>query len=108
MTLLETVLALAILGVISASFLSGLASTSAARATADERASGKILAETIMEDIKNQPYESYYTPAIPAEFPGYTANVTVEENNYIQSINITIQHRDHNVLQLQSYKVNRE
>jgi prepilin-type N-terminal cleavage/methylation domain-containing protein len=107
-SLLETILALAILGAISASFMSGLASTSKARVVADERAAGKILAETLMEDIKSQPYEAYYTPAIPGEFPGYTATVSVQENNYIQSINITIQHRDHDVLMLQSYKVNRE
>lgn len=108
MTLLETILALAIMGIISASFLSGVAATSTARVTADERASGKILAETIMEDIKKQPYDPSYNATIPGEFAGYTAEVAVEENNNIQSINITIQRRNHEVLTLQSYKVNRQ
>jgi prepilin-type N-terminal cleavage/methylation domain-containing protein len=108
LTLLETILALAILGIISASFLSGLATTSTARVTADERASGKILAETLMEDIKKQPYDPSYTTVIPPEFIGYTSNISVAENNNIQSINITIMSRGHDVLTLQSYKVNRQ
>jgi len=107
-SLLETILALAILGIISASFMSGLATTSTARVKADERASGKILAETLMENIKKQPYSSSYNTTVPAEFLGYSANVSVEENNNIQDINITIQSRNREVLTLQSYKVNRQ
>jgi len=107
-SLLETILALAILGVISAAFMSGLAATSTARVTADERASGKILAETIMEDIKKQPYDPSYNVTIPDQFTGYTSDISIEENNNIQSINVTIKHRNHDVLILQSYKVNRQ
>ena len=108
MTLLETILALAILGIISASFMSGLAATSTARVTADERASGKILAESLMEDIKKQPYDYSYNATVPAEFAGYSAAISVGENNNIQSINITIQRRGREVLTLESYKVNRQ
>jgi prepilin-type N-terminal cleavage/methylation domain-containing protein len=108
MTLLETILALAILGIISASFLGGLATTSTARVTADERASGKILAETIMEDIKKQPYDPSYNATIPSGFAGYSANVSVEENNNIQDITISIQRRSREILTLQCYKVNRQ
>jgi prepilin-type N-terminal cleavage/methylation domain-containing protein len=107
-SLLETILALAILGIISAAFMSGLAATSTARVTADERASGKILAETIMEDIKKQAYDPSYNVTIPDQFAGYTSDISVEENNNIQSINVTIRHRNHDVLILQSYKVNRQ
>ena len=107
-SLLETILALAILGIISASFMSGLAATSTARVTADERASGKILAETLMEDIKKQPYDYSYNATVPAEFAGYSAAISVGENNNIQSINITIQRRGREVLTLESYKVNRQ
>jgi prepilin-type N-terminal cleavage/methylation domain-containing protein len=108
MTLLETILALAILGIISTCFLGGLAITSSARVTADERASGKILAETLMEDIKKLPYDPTYDPVVPHEFAGYSASVSVGENNNIQSINVTIQRRGREILTLQSYKVNRE
>jgi prepilin-type N-terminal cleavage/methylation domain-containing protein len=108
MTLLETILALAILGIISASFLGGLAMTSTARLTADERASGKILAESIMEGIKKELYATSYNITIPSEFAGYAANVTVVENNNIQDITISVQHRSREVLTLESYKVNRQ
>ena len=108
MTLLETILALAILGIISAAFLSGVAATSAARVTADEKASGKILAETIMEDIKKQPYDPSYNVTIPDDFGGYSVNITVLENNNIQDITVGIRHHGRDVLTLQSYKVNRQ
>ncbi len=108
MTLIETMLALAILGIISAAFLSATAATSTSRVTADERASGKILAETIIEDIKKQPYEPSYNVTIPSDFAGYSALISVEENNNIQAINVTIERRSREILTLQSYKVNRD
>jgi prepilin-type N-terminal cleavage/methylation domain-containing protein len=107
-TLLETILALAILGIISASFLSGVAMTSSARVTADECASGKILAESLMEGIKKEPYLPYYSVTVPSDFPGYTANVSVVENNNIQDITVRIERRSREVFTLESYKVNRQ
>jgi prepilin-type N-terminal cleavage/methylation domain-containing protein len=108
-SLIETIVAVAILGIISAAFLGALATTSSARATNDERTSAKILAETILENIKTENYTASYTPAIPAEFPGYTATVstTNERNGNIQKIVITIHHHRHDVLSLESYKVDR-
>ena len=53
-SLMETIVALALLGIISVAFLNGLATTSTARVTADERASAKILAENLMENLKKQ------------------------------------------------------
>jgi type II secretory pathway pseudopilin PulG len=107
-TLLETILALAILGVISASFLGATATTSTARVTADERASGKILAESLMEGIKKDLYATSYNITVPADFAGYSANVTVVENNNIQDISIRIERRNREVYTLESYKVNRQ
>jgi type II secretory pathway pseudopilin PulG len=107
-SLLETILALAIMGIISASFLGGTATTSTARVTADERASGKILAESLMEGIKKELYATSYNITIPSEFAGYTANVSAVENNNIQDITICVQHRNREVLKLESYKVNRQ
>jgi Tfp pilus assembly protein PilV len=109
--LLETIVALAILGIICVSFLNGLATTSTARATADERVSAKILAESIMEDIKKQAYASSYsiTPDKYDEYEGYSSNISVAnlKNGNIQMITITIQHHNHDVLTLESYKVKR-
>lgn len=107
-SLLETILALAIMGIISASFLSGVATTSSARVIADERASGKILAESLMESIKKESYATSYNITIPDDFVGYTANVTVVENNNIQDISVRVEHHGHEILTLESYKVNRQ
>ena len=108
-SLIETLVALALLGLISASFLSGLSTTSTARATADERVSAKVLAETIMENVKKQGYASSYTFIIPDEYDGYTATIdaTPERNDSIQMIAVTVHHRSKDVFTLESYKVNR-
>lgn len=109
LSLIETIAAVALLGLIGASFLGGLATTSTARVTADERASAKILAETIMENVKKQVYSTSYSFTIPDEYDGYTATIDAdaERNNNIQKITVTIHHRDNDVITLESYKVNR-
>jgi prepilin-type N-terminal cleavage/methylation domain-containing protein len=108
-TLLEVLVALALLGIISVLFLSGVANSSTARVAADERVSAKILAESLMDNIKKQGYESSYNIAIPSEFAGYTANLTVESmaNGHIQRLSITTRHLNHDVLTLESFKVDR-
>jgi prepilin-type N-terminal cleavage/methylation domain-containing protein len=109
LSLIETAAAVVILGIISVAFLSALATTSTARATNEERTSAKILAESIIENIKTDTYSVEYEPVIPPEFPGYTANVTAtnERNGNIQKITVTITYKDHEVLTLESYKVDR-
>ncbi len=108
-SLIETIVAVVLLGIISASFLGALATTSSARATNEERTAAKILAETIMENIKTENYTISYNATIPDEFPGYaaTVNATTERNGNIQKITVTVQHRNHDVLTLESYKVDR-
>jgi prepilin-type N-terminal cleavage/methylation domain-containing protein len=108
-TLLEVLVALALLGIISVLFLSGVANSSTARVTADERVSAKILAESLVDDLKKQAFESSYNITIPSEFVGYSANLTVESlaNGYIQRLTIVIGHLDRDVLTLESYKVDR-
>jgi len=108
-SLIETIGAVGLLGVIAASFLGGLATTSTARVTADERASAKILAETVMENVKKLGYATSYNVAIPEEYVGYTTtiNATKQRNNNIQLVVVTIHHRDRDVITLESYKVSR-
>ena len=108
--LIETIVALALLGIISVSFLSSLATTSTARAIASERTSAKILAENLMEQVKKQPYASSYDDLLPIEgYPGYTSNITVQsmKNGNIQMLTITISRAGQDVLTLESYKVDR-
>jgi prepilin-type N-terminal cleavage/methylation domain-containing protein len=119
LSLIETIAAVAILGIISVAFLSALATTSTARATNDERTSAKILAESIIENIKTADYAAEYT--VPAsqfnDFPGYSVvpdpadpqviNAITERNGNIQKITVPIYHQGHEVLTLESYKVDR-
>jgi len=107
---IETVVALALLGIIGVAFLSALATTSSTRLIADEHASARILAESHMEFIKKQTYAfSYDSIPIPAEYPGYSAVVTIDNlrNGNIQKITVTIRHHGQDIETLESYKVNR-
>lgn len=107
-TLLETILALALMSIICVSFLSGLATTSSSRALAEERVAAKILAETQMENIKKQAYTDNYTLLSPDGFDGYSTNVTVEDFYYnLQKITVSIYHHDDEVFSLESFKVKR-
>jgi type II secretory pathway pseudopilin PulG len=108
-TLLEILVALALLGIINVLFLGSVGNSSNARVMADERASAKILAENLMDDIKKQVYEPSYSLAIPEEFEGYSANLTVSgmANGSIQKLTIVIEHMNRDVLTLESYKVER-
>ena len=109
-SLIETVVALALLGIIGVAFLSALATTSNTRLIADEHASSRILAESQMENIKKQTYSFSYDPVtIPADYPGYSAVVNVDNlrNGNIQKITVTIRHHDRDIEALESYKVSR-
>jgi prepilin-type N-terminal cleavage/methylation domain-containing protein len=110
-SLIETLVALALLGTIGVSFFNGLVTTSTARVAADEKVSSKILAEILMEDVKKQTYNisGNYTYSIPEEFPGYSANFTVENirNDYLQKLTFVIYHRNDDTFTLESYKSRR-
>jgi len=109
-SLIETVIALALLGIIGLAFLSGLATTSNSRLVVDEHTAARILAESQMENIKKQTYAFAYDPlAIPPEYIGYSAVVDIDNmrNGNIQKITVTVIHHDREIETLESYKVNR-
>jgi type II secretory pathway pseudopilin PulG len=107
-SLVETVVALALMSIISVSFLSGLATTSSSRALAEERVSAKILAEAQMEHIKKQEYTDNYTLLTLDGYDGYSTNLTVEDFYYnLQKITVTIYHHEDEVFSLESFKVKR-
>jgi len=87
MTLLETVVALAILGTIAVTFLSGLVTTSTAAYTTDERATAECLARSQMEWTQNADYTDNATGYSPTSVPGskdyinYSVNITAEPLN---------------------------
>ena len=107
--LIEAMVAMALLGIIGVALLSGTATTSTARITADERSAAKILAETVIEEIKKLDYDSSYDVEVPPEFPGYAVDITVQSlmTNNLQSIMVAVEHRDKVVLTLETYKSNR-
>jgi type II secretory pathway pseudopilin PulG len=109
-SLIETVIALALLGIIGLAFLSGLATTSNSRLVVDEHTAARILAESQMENIKKQTYAFSYDPlVIPPEYVGYSAVVDIDNmrNGNIQKITVTVIHHAREIETLESYKVNR-
>ena len=116
-TLLEAVVALAIVGTIAVTFLSGLAITSKAAFTADERATAESLAQSQMEWTKNSDYVYSATQYSPAPMPSgkdyinYSATIAAEHSHDpddgIQKITVTVRHSDKVVTKLEGYKVDR-
>ena len=109
-SLIETIVALALLAIIGVAFMGALATTSSSRLIADEHASARILAESQMENIKKQAYAISYDPVpITEEYPGYTASIDIESlrNGNIQKITVTVSHHNQEIETLESYKVSR-
>lgn len=119
-TLIGVVIALAVLGVIAVGFLSGLAGASRALFTADERTTANNLAESQMEDVKNQDYDDTNDPpqyALLSDIPdGYDIEVAAvrldpeddgfDDDDGIQKITVAIEHHGREVMILEDYKVN--
>jgi type II secretory pathway pseudopilin PulG len=115
--LLETLVALALLGIIAASFLGGLATASKAAFTADERATAESLARSQVEYVKGLDYVYDAMEYSPAPIPGgedysnYSVTISAEPlhspDEGIQKITVTIKHHDKEVFTLESYKVKR-
>lgn len=122
-SLIETLIALALLGIIAATFLSGL--TTAAKATfiADERATAESLARSQMEYVKSQGYIDYADPEheeygliiTPASYSVEITAVPIdpdtgqpsEQDQGIQKITVTVKRNDKPVLTVENYKVDR-
>jgi prepilin-type N-terminal cleavage/methylation domain-containing protein len=110
-SLVETLVALAIVGFISVFFVNSLSTSSSLGASIDEDETAKNLAEYQMEYVKNQDYSTSYEPApIPEAYGNYTANITVSAVNVrdgnIQKVTVVIAHHGINVTSLQGYKLN--
>jgi len=116
-TLIETVVALAILSAIAVAFLSGLATTSRAVFIADERTTAESLARSQMEWAKSVDYvydAAEYSPApIPSgkDYINYSATIAAEPlrtpGDGIQKITVTVKRSDKGVIELEGYKADR-
>ena len=116
-TLMETAVALFILGVIAVTFLSGLVTTSKAVFIADERATAESLARSQIEWAKSANYTDNATQYSPELIPSgkdyidYSANITTEPlhdpDDGIQKITVTVKRSGDTVFTLEGYKVDR-
>ena len=125
LTLIEVLIALAILSIIAVTFLSGLATASEASFIADERSTAQSLAQSQIEYVKSQSYINYADPepgdyglvAAPANYSIEIMAVPIDPNtgqplpsgqdNGVQKITVTIRHQGQEVVTLEGYKVNR-
>ena len=111
-TLVESLVAIAILGVSATAFISDLSSGSLAVQTLDEQVTSQQLLQTQMEVIKAAAYDpagnSYTRVAVP---DGYTLNVAVNSqiytNNHIQKITLSVYYNGNLCGTLDNYKVDR-
>jgi Tfp pilus assembly protein PilV len=107
--LIEAIMAMALLGIIAVTLLAGTATAAKARTTADERSAAKVLAETVIEEIKKLDYAPAYSLAVAPEFAGYNIEISVASImlNSLQRVSVAVEHRGRVVLTLESYKSNR-
>jgi prepilin-type N-terminal cleavage/methylation domain-containing protein len=117
MSLLETLAAMAIIGIVLVIFLSGLSTSSKAAMIADEQSTAESLARTQIEWVKRATYVSGATTYAPESIPGssdysgYSVNVTAAAlrtpDDGIQKITVTVKHVGRDVATLDGYKTNR-
>ena len=117
MTFIETVVALAILGMIGVTFLNGLTTASKAVLITDRQTTAINLAQSQMEWVKNVSYSYDATEYSPAPIPGskdyidYSAAISAQPlntpDNGIQKITVRVYHSGEPILILEGYKVDR-
>ena len=117
MSLIETAVALAVLGTIAVTFLTGLVITTRAASITDEQATAESLARSQMEWSQSANYTVNATGYSPAPIPGgkdyidYSANITAQSlhtpDDGVQKITVAVNHSGRQVITLESYKVNR-
>jgi type II secretory pathway pseudopilin PulG len=107
--LVESIVAVAILGSAVVTFISGLSAGIIAVREGDQEVVAQRLARTQLEYIKSCPYNTSYSKVDEPE--GYTISVEVasipDTDTDIQKITVTISREGDNILTVEGYKVNR-
>ena len=123
-SLIEVLIALAILGIVAVTFLIALTTSSTAIIIADERTTAESLARSELEYVKNSPYnpdypptDSYsidptinitgYLPVITAMFLDPVTYSEATEDTGLQKITVDVYHQGNLVLSTNNYKVRR-
>ncbi len=117
MMLLETAVALAVLGMVAVALLTGLAGAQRATMLAEGRSVAVSLAQSQMEHLKTVAYVSgaaSYTPAaVPSagDYTGYSVSIAAAPLNVpddgVQKITVTVARGGQQVLTMYGYKGNR-
>ena len=115
--LIETSVALALLGIIGVAYLGSLATSSTAAVIVDNQMTARNIAQTQTEWVKAVSYvydtTGYAAAPISSDqnYVGYSVQIDSEPLNNpddgIQKITITIKHWDKDAMQLDVYKVDR-
>ena len=120
-SLIETLVALAILGIVAVGFLSGLATAARATFITDERTTAASLAKSQMEYVKNQNYDNINNPPqydLLSDLPSsFSVTVTAsrldpegdgpDDDDGIQNIVVTVMRGSRTITTLEDYKVDR-
>ncbi len=122
-SMLEVVIAIALLGIIAVSVLSALQTAALALISADRRATAESLARTQMEWVRFSEYDNILEEGHPeysldpqietALPPGFSVDTTAirfnkdvdpDDDDGIQHITVTVTHEDRVVVTLEDYK----
>ena len=111
-SLIECLMAMAILGIIGVGILSALAMSSRSNIIADEKTTAESLVRSEMDYVKNQPYNGSSTsptyPVISGVPSGYTVEVLANQVNVgMQKISVTVKRGTKVINTLIDYKVDR-
>jgi len=114
-TLVETLVALAIFGLVAGVFLSGLTVSSKSVMVSQERVAAESLAKSQMEYIKAQDYSdigNYLKIDVPTDLRDQVYDIAVDDPvdihlGELQKITVTVTHNGDTVFTLVGYKVNR-
>ena len=112
-SLLEVLVALAILGTIAVVFLSAISSAQVGAAKIEERAVAEHLARNQIEDIRSSPYccDNPYlvTVSPPSEYTVIINTIDVSPSEYLDSLQkvvVLICRGERVILELETYKAN--
>jgi type II secretory pathway pseudopilin PulG len=113
-SLAETLVAVAILGVIAVAFINGLTTAYKAGQINDEQTTAESIAQSQMEWVRNISYVEEATEYSPAPLPddsnylNYSVVITAEPlhspDEGLQKITVTVSHMGKQIIQLESYK----
>jgi type II secretory pathway pseudopilin PulG len=108
-SLIETLIAIALLGIVGTSLMAGMSGVYRAMPIENELDIGKSLAQSQMELVMERPYALSYSPSpVPDIYANYTVHIATApfRDSNIEKITITVNHGEKEVSVLEAYKTN--